>query len=60
MAGKSKTAAVEASEEDLPDETASTPGGKKSNLSAAKGAKNDEFYTLWADIERDPLCKLGA
>jgi hypothetical protein len=53
VAGKSKAAAVEASEEDLPDETAATAGGKNSNLSAAKGAKNDEFYTLWADIERE-------
>lgn len=26
---------------------------KKSNLSAAKAAKNDEFYTQWADIERE-------
>jgi hypothetical protein len=28
-------------------------GGKNSNLSVAKGAKNDEFYTQWADIERE-------
>jgi len=28
-------------------------GGKKANLSAAKAAKNDEFYTQWADIERE-------
>jgi len=26
---------------------------KNSNLSAAKTAKNDEFYTQWADIERE-------
>lgn len=26
---------------------------KNSNLSAAKNAKNDEFYTQWADIERE-------
>jgi hypothetical protein len=26
---------------------------KNSNLSAAKKAKNDEFYTQWADIERE-------
>lgn len=28
-------------------------GGKNSNLAAAKLAKNDEFYTQWADIERE-------
>ena len=27
--------------------------GKTSNLNAAKTAKNDEFYTQWADIERE-------
>ena len=27
--------------------------GKNSNLTAAKSAKNDEFYTQWADIERE-------
>lgn len=27
--------------------------GKNSNLSAAKSAKNDEFYTQWVDIERE-------
>lgn len=27
--------------------------GKNSNLGAAKTAKNDEFYTQWADIERE-------
>lgn len=26
---------------------------KNSNLSAARSAKNDEFYTQWADIERE-------
>lgn len=26
---------------------------KNANLSAAKNAKNDEFYTQWADIERE-------
>jgi hypothetical protein len=26
---------------------------KNSNLTAAKSAKNDEFYTQWADIERE-------
>lgn len=26
---------------------------KNSNLGAAKAAKNDEFYTVWADIERE-------
>jgi len=40
-------------------ETEATPaetpvaGYKNSNLSAAKAAKNDEFYTQWADIERE-------
>jgi hypothetical protein len=29
------------------------PVPKNSNLSAAKSAKNDEFYTQWADIERE-------
>jgi hypothetical protein len=28
-------------------------GNKNSNLVAAKGAKNDEFYTQWADIQRE-------
>ncbi len=27
--------------------------GKRASLQAAKGARNDEFYTLWADIERE-------
>jgi Adenine-specific methyltransferase EcoRI len=27
--------------------------GAKRNLDAAKAAKNDEFYTQWADIERE-------
>lgn len=26
---------------------------KNSSLGAAKSAKNDEFYTQWADIERE-------
>ena len=26
---------------------------KKGHLGAAKSAKNDEFYTQWADIERE-------
>lgn len=30
-----------------------TVGNKTSNLNAAKAAKNDEFYTQWADIERE-------
>lgn len=34
------------------DETSSA-GNKNSNLSAAKNAKNDEFYTQWSDIERE-------
>ena len=33
-----------------PSSTAST---KNSHLTAAKAAKNDEFYTQWADIERE-------
>ena len=28
-------------------------GSKKPNLTSAKSAKNDEFYTQWADIERE-------
>ncbi|MFJ6134240.1 adenine-specific methyltransferase EcoRI family protein [Janibacter terrae] len=31
----------------------STAANRKSSLSAAKAAKNDEFYTQWADIERE-------
>lgn len=27
--------------------------GKRASLQAAKGARNDEFYTQWADIERE-------
>lgn len=27
--------------------------GKRASLGAAKGAKNDEFYTQWSDIERE-------
>ena len=27
--------------------------GKRSSLGAAKGAKNDEFFTQWSDIERE-------
>lgn len=30
-----------------------TVENKTSNLNAAKAAKNDEFYTQWADIERE-------
>ncbi len=30
-----------------------SPALKNSNLSAARSAKNDEFYTQWADIERE-------
>jgi Adenine-specific methyltransferase EcoRI len=33
--------------------TKSTVTSKKSNLGAAKAAKNDEFYTQWADVERE-------
>ena len=28
-------------------------GYKNANLTAAKSARNDEFYTQWADIERE-------
>jgi len=28
-------------------------GSKNSHLGAAKAAKNDEFYTQWADVERE-------
>jgi len=30
-----------------------TVGNRTSNLNAARAAKNDEFYTQWADIERE-------
>jgi hypothetical protein len=30
-----------------------TIASKNSHLGAAKAAKNDEFYTMWADIERE-------
>jgi len=30
-----------------------TTAPKNSHLGAAKGAKNDEFYTQWVDIERE-------
>jgi hypothetical protein len=30
-----------------------TVGNRTSSLNAAKAAKNDEFYTQWADIERE-------
>jgi hypothetical protein len=33
--------------------TSTTAGSKNSRLAAAKAAKNDEFYTQWADIERE-------
>lgn len=37
-----------------PKPVASSPAPiKNANLSAAKRAKNDEFYTQWADIERE-------
>lgn len=37
------------------DQAAKTHGlpTKNSNLTAARSAKNDEFYTQWADIERE-------
>ena len=35
------------------DEGEVATGGRKANLSAAKEAKNDEFYTQWVDIERE-------
>ena len=34
-------------------EDAANGGHKNTNLAAAKSAKNDEFYTQWADIERE-------
>jgi hypothetical protein len=58
VAGKRKTAAaVEEADAslavtDIPGDEASPANGKKASLSAAKGAKNDEFYTQWADIEK--------
>ncbi len=33
--------------------TSSTTAAKNSSLSAARSTKNDEFYTQWADIERE-------
>ncbi len=30
-----------------------TVANRTSSLNAAKAAKNDEFYTQWADIERE-------
>jgi len=45
--------AVKKAYTELPDVAVSPSGGKNSNLAAAKGAKNDEFYTQWADIERE-------
>ena len=33
--------------------TQTSTGFKKRNLDAAKARKNDEFYTQWADIERE-------
>ncbi len=36
-----------------PEEPGAPAGYKNSNLTAAKSAKNDEFYTQWADIERE-------
>jgi hypothetical protein len=35
------------------DDAATAGGYTNSNLSAARAAKNDEFYTQWADIERE-------
>jgi hypothetical protein len=36
-----------------PVDSGAPTSGKNSNLSAAKSAKNDEFYTQWRDIERE-------
>jgi hypothetical protein len=33
--------------------TSTTTAFKNSHLSATRSAKNDEFYTQWADIERE-------
>ena len=33
--------------------TQTPDASKTSHLGAAKAAKNDEFYTTWADIERE-------
>jgi len=35
------------------DTVSTTPVAKNSSLADAKRAKNDEFYTQWADIERE-------
>jgi len=50
MAGKRKAASVAA---EVTSDESSPEVGKNANLSAAKNAKNDEFYTQWADIERE-------
>ena len=34
-------------------ENATMVRNKNTTLAAAKAAKNDEFYTQWADIERE-------
>jgi hypothetical protein len=54
MAGKRKAASAvtEVTADDV-STLAVNASGKNSNLSAAKNAKNDEFYTQWADIERE-------
>lgn len=39
--------------EDGPTPTTPLLRTKNSNLASAKSAKNDEFYTQWADIERE-------
>jgi hypothetical protein len=62
VARKSKAAGVAEASEVSPadtdlgsseDESSSGEGKNSANLSAAKSAKNDEFYTQWADIEKE-------
>lgn len=46
--------AADVSQESITVTSMTTPAViKTSNLNAAKKAKNDEFYTQWADIERE-------
>ena len=50
MAGKRKAASIAA---EVAADESSPEVGKNANLSSAKAAKNDEFYTQWADVERE-------
>ena len=50
---ESDAADAGSADDDPSAEAPLTAGYKNSNLVAAKSAKNDEFYTQWADIERE-------